>query len=115
MIAVFVTGAGVYDRRIEDGSLGPTEPPFPTPVLGVSAAMWSTSWPTITAPVLFAGQAPGLIAGVVQVNLRIPDGLASGLANLVLYFGDFSTYQLISVSDKSPGASIILPVFTNPA
>ncbi|MCW5979856.1 MAG: hypothetical protein KIT09_17380 [Bryobacteraceae bacterium] len=91
VVAVYVTGAGLYDREIEDGASGPMEPPFPAPVLGVRAAMWSTSWPTIEAPVLFAGQAPGLIAGVVQVNLRIPEGLAPGPAHLVMYFGNFPT------------------------
>jgi uncharacterized protein (TIGR03437 family) len=70
------------------------------PVLGVRAAM-STSSPAIDAPVLFAGQAPGLIAGVVQVNLRIPEGLAPGPANLVIYFGDFSTpNQMIFVGSR---------------
>jgi uncharacterized protein (TIGR03437 family) len=91
VVTLYGTGAGLYDREIEDGSPGPMEPPFPAPVLGVRAAMWSTSWPTIDAPVLFAGQAPGLIAGVVQVNLRIPEGLEPGRAYLVIYFGDFST------------------------
>ncbi|MBL8290337.1 MAG: hypothetical protein JNN08_00800 [Bryobacterales bacterium] len=69
------------------------EPPFPAPVLGVRATMGSAAWPTVDAPVLFAGQAPGLIAGIVQVNLRIPEGLTPGPAYLVIYFGDFATYN----------------------
>lgn len=93
VVAVYGTGAGLYDREIEDGSPGPMEPPFPAPVLGVRAAMGSTAWTTIDAPVLYAGQAPGLIAGIVQVNLRIPEGLAPGSAYLVIYFGDFATYN----------------------
>jgi uncharacterized protein (TIGR03437 family) len=100
VVAVYGTGAGLYDREIQDGSTGPAEPPFPMPVLGVRAAM-STSSPAIDAPVLFAGQAPGLIAGVVQLNLRIPEGLAPGPANLVIYFGDFSTpNQMIFVGSR---------------
>jgi uncharacterized protein (TIGR03437 family) len=98
VVTVYVTGAGAYDRAIEDGALGPTEPPFPSPVLGVAAGMWSTSWPIINAPVLFAGQAPGLIAGIAQVNLQIPVGLAPGPAYLIVYFGNYSNpYQVIYV------------------
>ncbi|MCW5982558.1 MAG: hypothetical protein KIT09_31010 [Bryobacteraceae bacterium] len=76
VVAVYLTGAGLYDRKIEDGSPGPMEPPFPAPVLGVGPTIGSPSGPNY-APVRFAGQAPGLIAGVVQVKLRIPEGLGS--------------------------------------
>ena len=51
---------------IADGHLGPQQPPFPSPVLGIAATINS-----VVAPVLFAGQAPGLIAGAIQVNLQI--------------------------------------------
>lgn len=93
-MTIYATGAGLYDREIEDGSPGPMEPSFPAPVLGVHAEMWN-SLPASDATVLFAGQAPGLIAGVVQVNVRIPQGLAPGPANLVIYFGDFSTPNVL--------------------
>jgi hypothetical protein len=69
VVSVFLTGAGVYDRPIDDGAPGPMEPPFPSPVLGLGASIWS-GFPSVGTPatVLFAGQAPGLIAGIVQVK-----------------------------------------------
>jgi trimeric autotransporter adhesin len=36
------------------------------------------------AEVRYAGSAPGLVAGVLQVNARIPDGVRSGAASVVL-------------------------------
>ena len=45
------------------------------------------------APVLFAGQAPGLIAGAVQVNLRVPDDAKSGMASLVVYVGNYASWN----------------------
>ena len=43
------------------------------------------------APVLFIGQAPGLIAGAVQVNIRIPAATPGGDAALVVYIGNYQT------------------------
>jgi len=34
----------------------------------------------IPAEVTYAGAAPGLVAGVVQVNLRVPDAVSPSLA-----------------------------------
>lgn len=49
-----MTGAGAMTPPIRDGQLRPLQPPFPAPVLGVSATLNG-----IGAPVLFAGQPPG--------------------------------------------------------
>lgn len=95
IVSVFLTGAGRYDRRIADGDIGPTIAPFPTPVLGVSATLrpYAEFPPGPAGPmqVLFAGQAPGLIAGLVQVNLRVPADAKSGKAHLSVYIGDYAT------------------------
>ena len=40
---------------------------------------------------LFAGQAPGLIAGVVQLNLQIPNDVKPGAANFAVYVGPYPT------------------------
>jgi uncharacterized protein (TIGR03437 family) len=86
IVAVYMTGVGAMTPPIGDGQLGPLQPPFPAPVLGVSATVNNAG-----APILFAGQAPGLIAGAVQVNVQIPEGTASGNAVLVVYIGNFRT------------------------
>jgi uncharacterized protein (TIGR03437 family) len=88
-VAVFLTGAGVYNFEIADGSNGPIAPPYPAPVLGVSAQFNPGQVNTLPGPVLFVGQAPGLIAGVVQLNLRIPGSLNPGTVPLAVYFGNY--------------------------
>jgi len=94
MVSVFLTGAGAYDTHVADGMPGPLEPPYPTPVLGIAASISQPSvstnllWPV---EVLFAGQAPGLIAGVVQVNLRIPSTAYPGKIGVVIHVGDYAT------------------------
>ncbi len=86
VIAVYMTGAGAMTPPIADGATGPLRPPFPMALLGVSAQVNG-----INAPVQFIGQAPGLIAGVVQANIQIPPGTPSGNASLVVSIGNYQT------------------------
>jgi uncharacterized protein (TIGR03437 family) len=86
VVAVYMTGVGIMTPSIADGQLGPLHPPYPFPVLGVSATVNG-----VGAPVLFAGQAPALIAGAVQVNIQIPADTPSGNAALVVYIGNYQT------------------------
>src|SRR5581483_561376 len=84
IVSLFMTGVGAYNIAMKDGDTGPLVPPYPMPVLGVSAAFISqyTGFvvPNEHADVVFAGQAPGLVAGVVQVNIRIPEDAQQGSA-----------------------------------
>jgi uncharacterized protein (TIGR03437 family) len=41
--------------------------------------------------VLYAGGAPGLVAGVMQVNVRIPAGVPSGPQPIVVSVGSASS------------------------
>jgi uncharacterized protein (TIGR03437 family) len=99
VVSVFTTGAGAYSPAIGDGDLGPMQPPFPVPTIGVSARIG----PTLAEPfpLLFAGQAPGLIAGVVQLNLGVPADVPPGPANFAAYFGPYPTpTQVIFVGGR---------------
>ena len=96
IIAVFLTGAGAFNIELDDGSLGPTIPPYPVPVIGVSA-QFGTVQPTLPGEILFVGQAPGIIAGVVQMNLRIPEKLKPGAIPLTVYFGNYPSPPLFTV------------------
>ncbi len=82
VVSVFLTGAGAMMPPLADGQLGPLQPPYPAPVLAVSADVNNVS-----VPVLFAGQAPLLVAGVVQVNLQIPENTGSGNAGVSVTLG----------------------------
>jgi uncharacterized protein (TIGR03437 family) len=67
IVSIYMTGVGALSPPIADGSPGPLTPPFPAPVTNISATIGG-----VNAPVVFAGQAPGLIAGATQVNIQIP-------------------------------------------
>lgn len=83
VISVFLTGAGRMNPPQLDGSLGPLTAPFPVPILGVGSSI---------GQVLYAGAAPGLVAGVVQVNIQISNDVSPG-ANvpIMLFIGDFAS------------------------
>jgi uncharacterized protein (TIGR03437 family) len=69
-ISLYLTGAGQTDPAGQDGV--PNADPLPKPVLTVTATVAG-----IATTVQFAGGAPNLVAGVIQVNVRIPTGIAS--------------------------------------
>ncbi len=75
VVSLWMTGAGSMNAIVLDGSIGPLNPPFPAPALGVSAWINQSQ-----ASVLFAGQAPALVAGIIQVNLQIPLAATTGSA-----------------------------------
>ena len=70
IISLYLTGEGLTSPAGVDGKI--TTKPFPTPVMGVIVAMNGQN-----APVTYAGEAPGLVAGVMQVNALIPNNLLS--------------------------------------
>jgi uncharacterized protein (TIGR03437 family) len=85
IISVYLTGVGALYPAIADGSLGPLVAPFPAPVAGVSATIGG-----MDAPLTFAGQAPGLVAGATQVNIEIPRSVPVGAAiPVVIYAGGY--------------------------
>lgn len=83
VISVFMTGAGRMTPGQPDGSLTPVTPPFPVVALGASCNI---------GKVTYAGAAPGLVAGAVQVNVQIsPDVTASAQVPIVIYIGNFAS------------------------
>ncbi len=73
IISIYATGLGRLTPTPADGSTVPLEPPFPTANEGLQvyiAAPFETG--AAGMEVLYAGAAPGLVAGVAQINARIP-------------------------------------------
>ena len=68
VIVLYGTGEGLVTPRPSNGAL--VASPAPAPVAAITATIGGVS-----APVLYAGGAPGEPAGVIQINLRIPTGL----------------------------------------
>jgi uncharacterized protein (TIGR03437 family) len=90
VIQIFATGAGSWDTAGIDGSFAAA--PLAHPVLPVSARIGG-----LPAEVAYAGAAPGLVSGVLQVNARIPAGAAPGKAVVFLTAGDAASQPGITV------------------
>jgi uncharacterized protein (TIGR03437 family) len=83
IISVFMTGAGHMLPEQTDGVLSPLVPPFPMVAMGSSCNL---------GQVLYAGAAPGLVAGAVQVNVEISQTASAGAqVPIVISIGNFAS------------------------
>ncbi len=81
-IMIFATGEGQTNPPGVDGKFA--EQTLPTPQLPVKVLFGSAE-----GRVLYAGAAPGLVAGVLQVNVVVPENIPAGSAvPLTLIVGD---------------------------
>jgi len=101
IVAIYLTGTGELAPPITDGALGPLTPPFPAPEAAIGATIGG-----VPATVVFAGQAPGLIAGATQVNVQVPDA-PTGVVPITLeaagyYAGGSASqvYQSVTIAIK---------------
>ena len=89
-----MTGLGALNPAIADGSLGPLAPPFPAPVASVSATIGGE-----VVPIMFAGQAPGLIAGATQVNIQIPQNVPEASDDgITIYAGPYVSQASVTIA-----------------
>src|SRR5580658_354885 len=88
-ILIFGTGGGAIVGSATDGALAPGAGSLVTqPVTATIGG--------VAANVLYAGPAPGLVNGVIQVNLSIPAGLAAGPQPVVITVGTASSQKGIT-------------------
>lgn len=91
ILMVFGTGFGSLDPPAQDGQIAGA---IARTTLPVTASIGG-----LPADVLYAGAAPGLVAGMVQVNLRVPSGLTpNSAAPLSLTVGVAPTPVGVTVS-----------------
>lgn len=86
IVVIYATGDGQTDPAGVNGRImsGVTS----RPALPVSVQVGG-----VDAAVLYAGSAPGQVAGLLQVNLRVPDTAPSGLSSLVLTIGGAASQE----------------------
>jgi len=89
-VTVYATGAGQTNPGGQDGV--PNAVPLPLPVATVTATIGGK-----TANVQFAGGAPGIVAGVLQVNLQVPAGLTAGANEVVLKAGSSASPSGVTI------------------
>ena len=92
IVVFYSTGAGVMDPPVPDGTTV-LSTPLPKPSLPVQVTIGGQK-----AEILYAGAAPQLISGALQVNVRIPVGASSGNLPIVLTVGAFSSPDTCMVS-----------------
>jgi uncharacterized protein (TIGR03437 family) len=81
VVALYGTGGGQMVPPGEDGAIAGGLP-LPAPILPVTVQIDGQD-----AEVSYAGQAPGLVEGVMQINAKIPDSVASGEVSVNLKVG----------------------------
>jgi len=91
VVALFGTGAGQTVPAGADGKIAGGLP-LPAPNLPVSVQIDGQD-----AQVLYAGQAPGLVEGVVQINVKIPDSASSGEVSVNLKVGDAASPATVTL------------------
>jgi uncharacterized protein (TIGR03437 family) len=91
VVALYGTGGGQMVPPGEDGVIAGTLP-LPAPILPVTVQIDGQD-----AEVFYAGQAPGLVEGVMQINAKIPDSAASGEVSVNLKVGDAASPATVTL------------------
>lgn len=105
IVTAYVTGAGQTNPPSSDGAIATSAGSQALPV-DAGLDFFAFSGPTCLpangctpVQVLYAGPAPGIVAGVTQVNMRLPDGpIASGAHWLGISFGGIWSQLYATVS-----------------
>ncbi|HXK03136.1 MAG TPA: IPT/TIG domain-containing protein [Verrucomicrobiae bacterium] len=97
VVTLYATGVGQMSPPGIDGSVVSADN-LPVPVLPVSVQIGG-----LGAQVLYAGGAPGIVEGVIQVNVRIPTRAPAGPAvPVVLQAGDRTSQQGLTIAVQAP-------------
>jgi uncharacterized protein (TIGR03437 family) len=99
IVVIFVNGAGLLTPLPADGTLAPfgPRPVLPVSVQGSFTYYTLRNWTNCS--VLYAGAAPGEIAGLLQVNFRLPHwGLPLGAIPIQVTVGDVVAYSNVWAS-----------------
>jgi endo-1,4-beta-xylanase len=81
-ILVYATGGGATTPQSVDGQI-PLVPPFPVVLATVTASIGG-----VDCPVSYSGGAYGLVAGALQINVQVAQGVPSGEQPISIKAGD---------------------------
>jgi uncharacterized protein (TIGR03437 family) len=93
VITLYATGGGQTSPIVTDGSVVTAGQLLPRPVLAVTALIGGQP-----ATVLYAGGSPGMVAGVMQVNVQVPGGLPAGPVPVTLQVGGQSSQSGVTIA-----------------
>jgi uncharacterized protein (TIGR03437 family) len=81
IITLWGTGAGLMNPPQTDGQITATVLATPLLTTGITAA-------AVPFPVTYAGAAPDIVAGGIQINVQLPDNVLTGYYSLALRVGN---------------------------
>ena len=91
VVVLYGTGAGQTSPPGTDGAISTTLP-LPAPVLPVTVFIDSQP-----AELLYAGGAPEMVQGVIQINARVPDSASSGAIPVLFKVGNYSSPSTVTL------------------
>jgi len=93
IIVIYATGFGQTTPAGEDGKVAGALP-LPTPVLPVSVQIDGQD-----APILYAGAAPGMLHGFMQINVRIPAGVTPAYdVSVAVKVGEYASPTVVTLN-----------------
>lgn len=95
VIQIYGTGEGAITPTGVTGSVTPSVPPFPKINGPVTVTIGG-----VPATVLYAGEAPSLVSGVLQVNAIVPAGIGTGNQPVVVSVGGINSPNVITAAIK---------------
>jgi uncharacterized protein (TIGR03437 family) len=90
VLMVYATGLGTLNPPPSDGAIAQDPAPITSPV--------SAQVGGVSAQVQYAGAAPGLVAGVFQVNIQVPSGVQSGTVPITIQVGSVTSSTAVTVA-----------------
>lgn len=91
IVVLFATGLGVMQPAMADGELASA--PFPRPVSDLQVRIADRP-----VEISYAGAAPGFVAGLIQLNVRVPGDIAPGEVPVVIEAGGVHSPRTVSIA-----------------
>ncbi len=97
IVLLFGTGEGQTNPAGVDGSVA-NSLPLPAPLGPVTVHIGGPPGIGVPAQVLYAGAAPGDVAGVLQIDVMIPPNVPSGLVPIYFSVGGSPSYNMTTIA-----------------
>ncbi len=95
-IALYATGGGAETPVVASGTVTPLNSTnLPAPNLPVTVTLGG-----VAAQVQYAGAAPGIVSGVLQINVMIPNNVSAGNQPVVVTIGGVSSPAVVTAAVK---------------
>jgi astacin len=91
VVTLYATGLGAMQPAMLDGQLASA--PFAKPAIPFTVKIAERE-----AEILYGGAAPGLVAGVIQINARVPAGIAPGIVPVTIESGGARSPRKVSLA-----------------